>query len=105
MNGKNLGEIIKERRKAKGLTQVELSTLSEVSGAYIGRSERGERFPSGMILRKLAGPLGFTTIELLKVVGILSPDEIDERRVELKAELKREIALSLGRFYHIIDSF
>jgi transcriptional regulator with XRE-family HTH domain len=47
--------------------------MSGVSSSHIGRIERGERFPSGSILRKIAGPLGFDEDELFTLAGYLSP--------------------------------
>ena len=51
----------------------ELATTSEVSSSHLGRIERGERFPSARILRKIARPLGFDEDELFTLAGFLSP--------------------------------
>lgn len=69
----NLGGIIKQQRKALDMTLKEISEKSGVSPSYLGRIERGERFPSGYILRKLAKPLRFGEEELLRLAGFLSP--------------------------------
>jgi transcriptional regulator with XRE-family HTH domain len=55
------------------LTLVELAATSGVSSSYLGRIERGERFPSVSILRKIAKPLGFEESELFSRAGFLSP--------------------------------
>ena len=81
MNNNNLGVILKARRKEKGLTLTQLSRLSGVSAAHIARSERGERFPSGHILRKLAKPLDFSEIELCKLAGFISQDADEEMEI------------------------
>ena len=47
--------------------------MSGVSPSHLGRIERGERFPSASILRKLAKPLGFEEDELFTLAGYLSP--------------------------------
>jgi len=39
----------------------------------LGRIERGERFPSARILRRLAKPLGFEESELFTLANYLSP--------------------------------
>jgi transcriptional regulator with XRE-family HTH domain len=44
-----------------------------VSSSHLGRIERGERFPSARILRKIAKPLGFDEDELFTLAGFLSP--------------------------------
>ena len=55
------------------LTLGELAGRSGVSASHLGRIERGERFPSGRILRRLAKPLGFGENELFALAGYLSP--------------------------------
>ena len=47
--------------------------MSGVSSSHLGRIERGERFPSASILRKIAKPLGFEEDELFTLAGYLSP--------------------------------
>ena len=71
--GKNLGRIIKQQRLMVPLTLQELATMSGVSPSHLGRIERGERFPSAQILRKIAKPLGFDEDELFTLAGYLSP--------------------------------
>jgi len=72
-NGENLGELIRQRRVMVPLTLQELSAVSGVSPSHLGRIERGERFPSARILRKIAGPLHFEENELFALAGYLSP--------------------------------
>jgi transcriptional regulator with XRE-family HTH domain len=69
----NLGRILKQQRIAIPLTLQELAAASEVSSSHLGRIERGERFPSAHILRKIAKPLGFDEDELFTLAGFLSP--------------------------------
>jgi transcriptional regulator with XRE-family HTH domain len=69
----NLGEIIRQGRVTQRLTLSQLSTMSGVSSSHLGRIERGERYPSGSILRKIAKPLGFEENELFTLAGYLTP--------------------------------
>ncbi|OGO41534.1 MAG: transcriptional regulator [Chloroflexi bacterium RBG_16_58_8] len=69
----DLGKIIKQQRIQAQLTLQELSAASSVSSSHLGRIERGERFPSARILRKIAKPLGFDEDELFTLAGFLSP--------------------------------
>ena len=69
----NLGKIIKQQRITIPLTLQELTAKSGVSSSHLGRIERGERFPSAHVLRKIARPLGFEEDELLTLAGYLSP--------------------------------
>ena len=72
-NSNNLGKIIKQQRILTQLTLGELADKSGVSSSHLGRVEVGERFPSGRILQKIAGPLGFDEGELFALAGYLSP--------------------------------
>jgi transcriptional regulator with XRE-family HTH domain len=69
----DLGKILKQQRVTIPLTLQELSGASGVSSSHLGRIERGERFPSARILRKIAKPLGFDEDELFTLAGFLSP--------------------------------
>ena len=76
MNNNNksaLGEILKQQRLRMSLTLRELTELSGVSASHLGRVERGERFPSASILRRIAQHLGFEEDELFTLAGYLSP--------------------------------
>ena len=73
----NLGRILKQQRLAIPLTLQELADTSKVSSSHLGRTARGERFPSARILRKIAKPLGFNEDELFTLAGFLSPQTSD----------------------------
>jgi transcriptional regulator with XRE-family HTH domain len=72
-NNNDLGRILKQQRIMVPLTLQELAAASGVSSSHLGRIERGERFPSARILRKIAKPLGFDEDELFTLAGFLSP--------------------------------
>ena len=72
-NNHDLGKILKQQRINTPLTLQELAAESGVSSSHLGRIERGERFPSARILRKIAKPLGFSEDELFTLAGFLSP--------------------------------
>ena len=69
----DLGRILKQQRITVPLTLQELAKISHVSSSHLGRIERGERFPSARILRRIAKPLGFDEDELFTLAGFLSP--------------------------------
>ena len=77
---KNLGRIMRQQRVMLPLTLQELAIRASISPSHLGRVERGERFPSARILRKIAKPLGFEEDELFTLAGYLSPqsDTISE---------------------------
>lgn len=70
--GNHLGETIRRQRLFKPLTQHELAAMAGVSPSHLGRIERGERFPSARVLRRIAKPLGFGEDELFTLAGYLS---------------------------------
>ena len=69
----DLGKILKQRRVMVPLTLKELAVASGVSASHLGRIERGERYPSGDDLLKIAKPLQFEEDELFTLAGYLSP--------------------------------
>jgi len=83
-NRTDLGEILKQQRRMIPMTLRKLAALSGVSVSYLGRIERGERFPSASVLRKVAKPLGFKESELFSLAGYLpSPSTgVEEERAE-----------------------
>jgi transcriptional regulator with XRE-family HTH domain len=74
----SIGQLIKQKRQSIPLTLIELSNTTGVSQSHLGRIERGERFPSAYILRRLAKPLGFEEEELFMMAGFLSAQSGDE---------------------------
>jgi len=85
----NLGRILKQRRISLGLGLKEVGATAGVSSSHLGRIERGERFPSATILRKLAKPLVFEEAELLTWGGYLSSQPPDEAEGRIGPDLKR----------------
>jgi len=80
MTSNNLARILRQQRVMRELTLKQLSEMSGVSSSHLGRIERGERFPSAHILRKIAKPLGIAEAELLTLGGYLSahPSEAEK---------------------------
>jgi len=73
-NGNRLGQAIKLRRVVIPLTLQKLASAAHVSTSHLGRIERGERFPSASVLRKIAKPLRFSEAELFALAGYLSAE-------------------------------
>jgi len=66
------------------LTLQQLAKTAHVSASHLGRIERGERFPSARILRKIAGPLNTEEQELFALAGYLTepPSFIEGNPIE-----------------------
>lgn len=80
-NDRDVGKIIKQQRVIIPLTLRQLAARSGISTSHLGRIERGERFPSASVLRKMAKPLGFEEGELFSLAGYLSsPQVVAEER-------------------------
>ena len=75
---REIGKTLKQRRLMLELTLRELAAKSGVSASHLARIERGERFPSGHILRKIAKPLDLDESLLLTIAGFLSPESSSE---------------------------
>ena len=87
-NSENLGRMLKQQRVMIPLTLRGLSAIAGVSSSHLGRIERGERFPSASVLRKIAKPLGFEESELFSLAGYLSsrPAGIEEESIGYSAK-------------------
>lgn len=99
----SLGKTLKKRRRERDLTLEAVKDMSGVSMSHLGRIERGERSPSGRILRKLAGPLGFGEAELLKLAGFLSRDDSDRCLEDFKRKIKTKILDTMIALWRRVD--
>lgn len=61
-----LGQIIREKRESKNLTQVQVAEKARLDRNYIGMVERGERNPSYLSLIKIAQGLDIHVYQLIK---------------------------------------
>lgn len=60
-----LGNVIRERREALGISQEGLAALSELNRTYIGQVERGEVSVSVVTLQRIADGLNMKLSELI----------------------------------------
>ena len=67
MSPRQLGRMLKERREAKGMSQMALAKVARVGRTYIVKLESGDKKnPSLDVLKRLAKALGVDVTELLK---------------------------------------
>lgn len=60
-----LGDVLRQRREAKGLTQAELARKAKITDEYVSMLETGaKRNPSLAVLQRLAKALGVSVGEL-----------------------------------------
>ncbi len=111
MRDNSLGKMLKQQRMAMPLTLKELTALSGVSSSHLGRIERGERFPSAHILRKIAKPLSLDEKELFNLAGYLpieQPKTDDLYKHKLLSELDilaNRVTADINRIKSIIREF
>ncbi|MCY1719119.1 helix-turn-helix transcriptional regulator [Prolixibacteraceae bacterium Z1-6] len=60
-----VGQVVREVRKRRGLTLVELSEASTVSVSHLSEIEKGKRIPSIIVLKKIAKVLKVAVYYLL----------------------------------------
>jgi len=105
----SIAMIIKKRRKSIPLSLNQLSRLSGVSLAHLGRIEQGQRKPSPRTLQKIAKPLGFDLDELFVMVGFLSSKRAsfsEEERDKLRSELNtlsERVSSDIKRITEIVN--
>lgn len=61
-----LGQVIREKREAKNLTQIQVAEKAQLDRNYICMVERGERNPSYLSLIKIANGLDMQVFQLIK---------------------------------------
>ncbi len=90
---------LKKIRERKGLTIRALAKYSDVSNSYISQIERGIRFPSADILKKLAGPLGLTDEFIMREAGYITKSPKPKAiKPGSKEEIKLLVRESFGRY-------
>lgn len=65
-----LGQAIRARRKALGLTQEALADAAGVDRAHMGKIERGERNVTLLNISRIAGALQLRPSEMLAASGL-----------------------------------
>ena len=78
-----LGDYLREQRVANRLSLRQLADAAGVSNPYLSQIERGLRRPSAEVLQSIAKALRISAETLYVQAGILSPDDIEVRSVEL----------------------
>ncbi|MGH2514705.1 MAG: helix-turn-helix domain-containing protein [Ktedonobacterales bacterium] len=61
-----LGAVIRRERHERQLTLKELAERSALSVVYLGEIERGKKYPSALVLERLAAALDLTVSDLLE---------------------------------------
>lgn len=86
MDSTILGKRIREERLKIGVTQEKLAEFADVSPAYMGRIERGERNITVKTLVRLANALGTTIDYLLQDSVEIEDDSLVKQWLQLTAD-------------------
>jgi transcriptional regulator with XRE-family HTH domain len=65
-----MGRVIRRERQDRHLTLKEVADKASLSVVYVGEVERGQKYPSAMVLEKLAEALDLTVADLLELVAV-----------------------------------
>ena len=85
-----IGKFIKEQRKAKGLTQIELALKLNVSEKTISKWENGNGIPDTNVLPKICEILEVSLNELINGERISSENYVDKAEEKLLEMANRE---------------
>ena len=61
-----LGAVIRRERRERQMTLKELAERSALSVVYLGEIERGKKYPSALVVERLAAALDLTVPDLLE---------------------------------------
>ena len=96
-----LGEFIREQRRAARLSLRKLSDLAGISNPYLSQIERGLRKPSAEILQAIAKALRISAETLYVRAGILDEDPDQD----LVAEILKDPSISERQKQLLIDVY
>jgi transcriptional regulator with XRE-family HTH domain len=89
-----LGQIIREQRKARGLTQEALATRAGMTPDYLSAIETGEQVGEPGVLQALAAALGVPLPDLLQAAGLGTTPPVEEPAgIRLDDWVKEMVAL------------
>ena len=85
-----LGNVIRKHRKNLGITQEEMANCLGVTTPAVNKWENDNTLPDVTLLAPIARLLGITTDELLSFKDELTPQEIDNFLLQLRADLEEK---------------
>jgi transcriptional regulator with XRE-family HTH domain len=68
--GKAIGDAVRRKREALGISQEDFAELSDQHRTYVGAIERGERNPTIHTIAQIAAAFEQTPSQLLKDAGL-----------------------------------
>lgn len=102
MDFTTVGENIRKKRIEKNLTQDQLSEKADITPAYIGMIERGEKLPRLETFVRIANSLDISTDELLGY-ELVKSDSAKLSKYEI--EINKLSNIEKQRLFSIIEAF
>lgn len=96
----SIGDNIRKYRNKKGLTQIELATISLCSESSIRKYEKGIRIPGSAILNKIAAALDISINDL---IGDNPQNQLDIAREQIDENSKRN-DIEYNQLYNSIEN-
>ena len=90
MNQEKIGRFISERRKEKGLTQMQLAEKLNITDRAVSKWETGKAMPDSSIMLLLCDILGISVNELLSGEKI-NMENNDQKNEQLLLEMTKEL--------------
>lgn len=87
----NLGRLLLQARKLRGISLQVAASRADISTAYLAKLERGQvQSPSPHVLHRLAGALGLEYIDLMRSAGYVVPETVSTGVGDASAALRAE---------------
>lgn len=104
MDAKKTGKIISTKRKEKGLTQIQLAEILNVSNRAVSKWENGDGFPDITLLPAIAEALGITIDELLtgNAPAFVNNEQKDSSKILHQYKLIYTASIFFGLFSAIL---
>ena len=92
MDAKLTGKLISEKRKEKGLNQIQLGELLNVSNRTVSKWEKGDGYPDITLLPEIADCLGITIDELLTGNAPVTPAVLDIESIKDNKDNRKKVS-------------
>ena len=104
-----LGDVIRRERREQGLTMVQLAERAALSTVYLNEIELGKKYPSALVLERLAEGLGLQTADLLELLAAALRDAAEPVVTlaigfALPGGSSRSPRMEVTRLAHTLDS-
>lgn len=87
---------VREARQLAGLSQQQLAEQAEISTNFVAQIEQGRRFPSALVLERIAKALGLRPYQLFYDADLPEQALTVEQATVIVDELKKRILADVG---------